>query len=267
MSQAAREAKTLKILIKLGGTLLESAVIRQSLCSQIAALHHDGHAAAVVHGGGKRLSRYLQEQGFESEFRHGFRVTPPEILDAVLRIFAGSINHNLVAEMQRAGLQAVGLSGVDSGLVRATQLSADLGAVGRVEQVRADLLELLCANRYVPIVACIAGGADGAIYNVNADQMASACAAGFEADRLVYLTDIKGVLDSSGSLIRSLSCADAEQLIDSGVARGGMEAKLRAAMEAVAGGAGGVHIAAGASPDVLRRLLQGEDVGTLLKSG
>lgn len=255
----------MKLLIKLGGTLLETEAIRVALCRQIvAAQSQPGSQVVVVHGGGKRLSRYLQEQGFESEFRHGFRVTPPEILDAVLRVFAGSVNHNLVAELGREGARAVGLSGIDAGLVRAEQLSPDLGAVGRVVSVDPAVLDLLSAQGFLPTVACIAGGENGAMYNVNADQMAAACAGGFQADELIYLTDVAGVLDASQQLIPRLTAAQAEQLIDDGVARGGMEAKIRAALEALQHGAGRVRVAAGAAPDVLARLLDGQSVGTTL---
>ena len=111
----------MKILIKLGGTLLESEETRRALCDQIAAAQAAGHQTVVVHGGGKRLSRYLKEQGIESEFVNGFRVTAPEIMDAVLRIFAGSVNHHLVAELGRAGAKAIGLSGIDAGLVEAVR--------------------------------------------------------------------------------------------------------------------------------------------------
>ena len=262
----------MKLLIKLGGTLLESAETRRALCGQIAAAQRADNHVVVVHGGGKRLSRYLQEQGFESEFRHGFRVTPPAILDAVLRIFAGSVNHNLVAELVRAGAKAVGLSGVDAGLVSASQLSVDLGAVGRVDTVDPALLELLTAGGYLPAVACIAGGAPGstdagAIYNVNADQMAAACAGGFQADQLIYLTDVSGVLDAEQRPIARLSVEDASKLIDQGVARGGMEAKLRAAISALKQGADEIRIAAGAEPDALTRLLRGEPLGTAMARG
>ncbi len=261
----------MKLLIKLGGTLLESNDTRRSLCAQIAAAQQAGNRVVVVHGGGKRLSRYLQEQGYESEFRHGFRVTPPAILDAVLRIFAGSVNHHLVADLVKAGAKAVGLSGIDAGLVTASQLSPELGAVGRVDAVDPELLDLLTSNGFLPAVACIAGGAPnspdaGAIYNVNADQMAAACAGGFQADQLIYLTDVPGVLDGEQRMIASLSVRGAERLIEDGVARGGMEAKLRAAMAALEQGADEIRIAAGAEPNVLTRLLSGDAMGTTLTS-
>ncbi len=254
----------MKLLVKLGGTLLESAESRNSLALQLKALVDAGHRVVVVHGGGKRLSRYLSTLEHESEFRNGLRVTPPETLDAVLRVLAGSVNHHLVAELQKAGAKAVGLSGIDAGLVRAVQMDPELGAVGKVESVDASLLELLTARGYLPTVACIAGGDDGAIFNVNADQMAAGCARGFGVDRVIFLTDVGGVLDAEQARIPTLTCAESEDLISSGVAQGGMEAKLRSAMAAVAGGIKSVSIVAGTEPDILARVLAGEDTGTTL---
>ena len=256
----------MKLLIKLGGTLLEHAETRRALAAQLAARAAAGDQTVVVHGGGKRLSRYLKEQGVESEFRNGLRVTPQSLLDAVLRIYAGEVNHRFLAELEAAGAKAVGLSGVDAGLVKAVQLDPELGAVGRVDSVDAGLLDLLTGGGYVPLVACVAGGDEGAIYNVNADQMAAACGAGFRADRLIFLTDVAGVLDGSGELIPRLNAAGAQKLIADGVAEGGMEAKLTAAVGAVRGGAGEVRIAAGAEPNIIEKLLSDEEVGTRLSA-
>lgn len=253
----------MKLLIKLGGTLLDSGDSRNDLARQIAAVakHHE---VAVVHGGGKQLSRYLAGQGSESKFIGGLRVTPPEILDSVVRVLAGTVNHYLVASVQRAGGRAVGLSGIDAGLVKAVPLSKELGAVGRVESVDAALLDVLVGSGFIPVVACIAGGDNGAVFNVNADSMAVACAGGFRADQLIFLTDVEGVLDANQQRIPALTPQSAEQLIASGVARGGMEAKLRAAMAAVGQGISRVRIVAGAQPRILDRLLAGENPGTTM---
>jgi len=254
-----------KLLIKLGGTLLENPETRASLARQAAALAARGDQTVVVHGGGKRLSRYLKEMGVESEFRNGLRVTPPELMDAVLRIYAGEVNHRFLAELNAAGAKAVGLSGVDAGLVRAVQLDPALGAVGRVESVDPAALDHLTAGGFLPLVACVAGGDAGAVYNVNADQMAAACGAGFQADRLIFLTDVAGVLDSDGTLQSRLDVKGAEALIASGAAHGGMEAKLRAAIQALHDGAAQIRIAAGAETDILTRLIDAdEDLGTRL---
>jgi acetylglutamate kinase len=141
-------------------------------------------------------------------------------------------------------------------------MSAELGAVGRVDRVDTALLDLLTSHGYVPTVACIAGGRFGEVYNINADQMAVACAAHYLADRLIFLTDVEGVLGETGSRIPCLTSAEAHALIERGVAKGGMEAKLRAAMAAVAQGIHEVRIVAGSQLKVLERVLAGEDIGT-----
>ena len=254
----------MKLIIKLGGTLLEQEDSRRSLAAQIAFQSSLGHKTVVVHGGGKRLSRYLEQSGHRSQFQNGFRVTPPEILDAVLRVLAGEVNHHLVAELQREGARAIGLSGIDAGLAQAEQLAVDLGAVGRIKRVDATVLDVLTAEKFLPVVACVAGGENGDIFNVNADQMAVACAAGFAAEQLVFLTDVDGVLDKDGNLLHHLTPAEAENLISGGVAKGGMEAKLRAAVAGLSRGIGRVRIAAGKATDVVTRLVAGEDLGTTL---
>ncbi len=256
----------MKLLVKLGGTLLESDQSRASLARQLTRLCADGHRLVVVHGGGKRLSRYLGGLDHKSEFRHGLRVTPPEIMDAVLRVLAGSVNRQLVAELQGAGARAVGLTGIDAGTVRATQLAPDLGLVGKVEHVDPELLDTLTERGFLPAVACIAGGANGAIFNVNADQMAAACGMGLAVDQVVFLTDVGGVLDAKGKLIPRLSASGAESLIAEGVAKGGMEAKLRAAISALAGGIKGVSIVNGHEPEILAQALGGTGVGSRLSA-
>ena len=256
----------MKLLVKLGGTLLESDESRSSLARQLTRLQRAGHRLVVVHGGGKRLSRYLSGLDHKSEFRNGLRVTPPEIMDAVLRVLAGSVNRQLVAELQGAGARAVGLTGIDAGTVQASQLAPELGLVGKVERVDPELLDTLTHRGFLPAVACIAGGADGAIFNVNADQMAAACAAGLAADQVVFLTDVGGVLDECGETIPKLSASEAESLITEGVAKGGMEAKLRAAISALTGGIERVSIVNGHEQDILARALEGVAAGSELSA-
>ncbi|HYM10595.1 MAG TPA: acetylglutamate kinase [Bryobacterales bacterium] len=252
----------MKLLIKLGGTLLDDASIRGQLAAQIAGVAGQGHRVVVVHGGGKRLSRYLAERGIESRFVNGLRVTTPEILEGVVRVFAGEVNTELVGALESAGARAVGLTGADAGLTEASPLSPELGAVGRIERVRPALLDLLTGEGYVPVVACLGAGARGELYNVNADQMAVACAAAFGAARLIFLTDVEGALDGEKRLLRQLTAEQAMALVESGIATGGMEAKLRACSEAVRQGVPEVRIAAGSRPGVLEQLLAGEAAGT-----
>ena len=254
----------MKVLVKLGGTLLDDAASRRSIASQIAAAHARGTTLVVVHGGGRQMTRYLAERGIESRFVNGLRVTTPETVDAVLKVFAGSVNHELVASLNRAGALAVGLSGIDALLVEATQMDPALGAVGQVTKSNPALLDLLTAHGYLPVIACVAGGRDGQIYNVNADQMAVACAAAFGAHQLLFLTDVDGVLDESRRVRENLTVTESQRLIARGVATGGMQAKLNAAMAALGAGMEQVCIAPGLAPCVLDRILSGEAVGTRL---
>jgi acetylglutamate kinase len=216
----------------------------------------------VVHGGGKQMTRYLAEHGVESRFVNGLRVTTPETRDAVIKVLAGSVNHELVASLIRAGARAVGLSGIDACLAEAEQMDPELGLVGRVVRSNPALLNLLVEHGYLPVVACVAGDRQGRMYNVNADQMAVACAAGFGADQLIFLTDVPGVLNGAGEVRPVLTAAEIQHLIAAGIATGGMQAKLNAATAALEQGVGQVHIAPGAAGAVLDRIQGGECVGT-----
>ena len=257
----------MKALIKLGGALLDSANSREALAGQIAAAGARGGRLVVVHGGGRRMTRYLAEHGIESRFVDGLRVTGPETVDAVLQVFAGSVNHELVASLNRAGAMAVGLTGIDALLVEAAQMDPALGAVGRVTTVNAGLLHLLAEHGYLPVVACVAGDRQGGIYNVNADHMAAACAVAFGAQQLLFLTDVAGVLDAGKQVRSVVTAAEVAQLIAGGIATGGMQAKLNAALAALTGGVGQVRIAPGATASVVERILAGEDIGTRVVAG
>ena len=252
----------MRILVKLGGAVLDSQELRASLATQIAAAGRHGVEIVVAHGGGKQMTRFLAERGVESRFVNGLRVTTPETVDAALKVFAGSVNHELVASLNRAGALAVGLSGIDAFLAEAEQMDPALGAVGRVTKSDGTLLHLLTTHGYLPVVACVAGDREGRVYNVNADQMAAACAAAFGAELLVFLTDVEGVLDSAKQALPFLTVAQSERLISGGVATGGMEAKLNAAIAALRGGVEKAHIAPGAAEGVLGRVLAGEAIGT-----
>ena len=254
----------MRILVKLGGTLLDAPASRTRLAAELSQIQRSGVEMVVVHGGGKQMTRFLAERGVESRFVGGLRVTTPDVLDAVLKVLAGSVNHELVSAFVQAGCLAVGLSGIDACLTEAVQMDPDLGAVGRLVRTNPELLRLLGANGYLSVVACVAGDREGHIFNVNADQMAVACAVGFQADQLHFLTDVDGVRGGDSQVIPTLTIADCEELIRSGVATGGMQAKLNAASEALRAGIGQVIIAPGALPGASGRLLAGEPIGTRL---
>jgi acetylglutamate kinase len=257
----------MRILVKVGGTLLDEAAARRRISRELAQAARGDLRMVVVHGGGRQMTRFLAERGVESRFVNGLRVTTPEVLDAVLKVFAGSVNHEFVAALISGGAKAVGLSGIDASLAEAVPIAEELGAVGRPVRCNAAVLETLTEAGYLPVVACVAGDRDGNIYNVNADQMAVACAVGFRAERLFFLTDVDGVRDASGRVIPRLDAAACERLIRDGVATGGMQAKLNAASEALRQGVAEIVIAPGAEPEVVRRLLAGEAVGSRVVGG
>ncbi len=253
----------MKVLVKVGGTLLDEERSRTSLAWQIAALQSE-HRLVVVHGGGRQMTRFLEERGIASRFVGGLRVSDETVIDAACKVIAGSVNKQFVAAFSAAGQPAVGLSGVDGGLTRAEQLREELGFVGRPVASNGALLELLIHGGYLPVVACIASNERGTIYNVNADQMAVSCAVAFGADRLLFLTDVAGVKDAAGQVLPNLELTELEGLIQSGVAHGGMQAKLEAAKGAVERGVTQVVIASGQELDVCARVFAGAPVGTRL---
>jgi acetylglutamate kinase len=253
-----------KILIKLGGTLLDTPESRARLAREITGLSGAGHEIVVVHGGGKQMTRFLAERQVESRFVNGLRVTSPEVLDAVLKVLGGTVNHQLVAAFVAAGARPVGLSGLDGGTAIAELLNPELGAVGRPTGSDGRLMNLLTAAGYIPVVACIGGDFHGAIYNVNADQMAVACAGGFGAGALFFLTDVDGVRVDEGSVAPLLTPARIAELIATGTATGGMQAKLEAAVRALECGVARIVIAPGQLPGIVQRLAAGEPAGTLI---
>ncbi len=252
----------MKLLVKLGGTLLDDAASRASLAGQLAALARQNPTLAIVHGGGKQMTRFLEERGVPSEFVEGLRVSSPAVIDAVLKVFAGTVNHELVAALVAAGMDAVGLTGIDCALTECELVNPALGQVGRPVRANTRVLDTLTGGGFVPVIACVGGDRAGNVYNVNADQMATSLAAAWTVDRLLFLTDVEGVRGGDGQRIPVLHQKDAQQLITDGVATGGMLAKLRAAQFALENGVGEVRIAHGATPDVVARVQSGEPLGT-----
>jgi len=233
----------LKTLIKIGGTLLDSPEVRDDLARGIAGAHRAGHELAVVHGGGKQITRYLDARGIESRFVNGMRVTTPEILEAVLTVLR-MVNREFAQALRDAGAPAVEVFVDDGTLVEAEQMDPDLGAVGRVIRCHSERL----AGSGLAVVACVAGDKAGNRYNVNGDQMAVAYAAGMRADRLIFLTDVNGVLDTEGRVLPFLTAKAAMALIANGIAKGGMQAKLNAAVSALQQGVREVRIVSGTLP-------------------
>jgi acetylglutamate kinase len=255
----------MRLVIKLGGKLLDDAGATREIAAQLAAVAHR-HELVVVHGGGKQVTRFLEERSIATRFVDGLRVSDTDVIDAVSKVIAGSINKRLVSAIIAAGQPAVGLSGVDGPLTLAEPLNPELGFVGKPVTTNKLLLEVLVSAGFLPVVACIAGDGEGNIYNVNADQMAVSCALAWRAEQLIFLTDVAGVRNGSGHVMPRVAAEAISGLIDSGVAQGGMQAKLTAAASALAAGIGEVVIAPGDQPDICERILAGEAAGTRLEA-
>jgi acetylglutamate kinase len=247
--------------IKLGGTLLDEPAKRADMARQLAWAVRQCDLA-VVHGGGKQVTKFLEERGVKSHFVNGLRVSDETVIDAVTKVIAGGVNKQLVAAIIAAGCSAVGISGVDGGMIAACQLNEELKFTGRPTSTNGKLLDLLTGSGYLPVIACIAGDSAGNIYNVNADQLAVSCAVGWKADRLFFLTDVPGVKDDQGETIPHLTPSGVERLVSSGIAHSGMQAKLESSVWALESGLSEVVIAPGQAADICRDLISGEIRGT-----
>ncbi len=236
----------------------------------VAALVRSGDQVAVVHGGGKALTRLLQRLGKESKFVDGLRISDAETRDTALMVLAGGINKKLVGALGKRGVPAMGMCGGDGLSFRARKCeygNVDLGFVGEISSVDARWLNAIWAAGAVPVIASVALGLDGEYYNINADQMAAACAVACQAERLAFLTDVNGVWGADREVIPLLSAERIAQLKDSGVICGGMLPKLDACQYALAGGVASVHILPGAEMEALNQLARGAiHVGTELVS-
>jgi acetylglutamate kinase len=246
-----------RYVVKLGGAGLEDPKLLHLCAKAIFDLVSDGNEVAVVHGGGVQLTRTLALMGKKSEFISGLRVTDAETRDAALMVLAGRVNKSLVATLGQLGQPAMGLSGGDGHVFRARKkkTTPDLGFVGEIAATDPKWLEAIWKMGAVPVISSIALGFDGEYYNINADEMASACAIATKADALVFLTDVPGVKGADGNVMRWLSLKEIPALERAMVVSGGMLPKLNACREALTHGVKRVRIlpaqAAASLPDLI----------------
>jgi acetylglutamate kinase len=234
----------MKYVVKLGGAGLETPSLLAGCTRAIADLVRDGHQVAVVHGGGVQLTRMLKALGKQSEFVNGLRVTDGETRDVALMVLAGKVNKGLVAALGALGIPAMGLSGGDGLIFRARKkrTAPDLGFVGEIAASDARWLDAIWNLNGVPVLSSMALGFDGEYYNINADEMAAACAIACRADALVFLTDVPGVKGAAGEVLRWLSIDQIAEMAKSAVISGGMLPKLGACREALLNGVKRVRI-------------------------
>src|SRR5919107_1726300 len=245
------------LVVKLGGT----TIAEQSQVLAEVAVVARGRPVVLVHGGGKRITEWLDRMGVPSRFENGLRVTDEAALEVAAAVLRGVVNSELVAGLRDLGVDAVGLSGVDGGLLVSERVPG-VGLVAHVVGLRRDLLDAILVGGQVPVVAPLATDEHGIVCNVNADDAAAGIAAGLGARQLVLLTDVDGVQDADGRRLDTLTAAEAEGLIDTGVIGGGMVPKIRAALAALAWEGSEAIIADSSTDDALERALSDSTFGT-----
>lgn len=233
----------MKLVIKIGGAALDDKQLVKRFAETIPSLVREGHQLLIVHGGGAALSRTLKQLGCKTTFVNGLRVTDSQTRDVAMMVLAGQLNKQLVAAVGAAGQAAIGMCGGDLRMVLASKKKQpDLGYVGEVCAVDSQWIERFWAAKVVPVISSLALGFDGEYYNVNADQMASACAVACGAHALIYLTDVAGVKDAEGEVIRWLDVHKIRQMVEKATVSGGMLPKLEACTSALKKGVTRVRI-------------------------
>ena len=257
------------VVVKYGGNAMISEALRQAVISDIILLHLVGIRVVVVHGGGPEITDMLRKIGKTSRFVDGLRYTDEETMDIVQQVLCGKVNKNLVATLNRMGGKAIGLCGMDAGLFQAKMLDEKYGLVGEITQVDPRLVVDALEDGYIPVVSTVAQGVDAdTAYNINADTAAAKLAVALGAEKLILLTDVRGLLrdpGDEGTLLRVVELSQVPGLIKDGVIQGGMIPKVDCCVEAVRSGVENAVILDGRIPhSILIELLSNEGIGTML---
>ncbi len=267
------------IVIKYGGNAMVDDVLKNGFARDVVLMKLVGINPVVVHGGGPQIGKLLERLGKQSEFVQGMRVTDSETMDVVEMVLGGLVNKEIVNNINRHGGSAVGLTGKDGDLIRARKLTLtrgapelqvpeiiDIGYVGEVASIDAAVVDMLVSGNFIPVIAPIGVGEEGRSYNINADLVAGKLAEVLQAEKLMLLTNIPGVLDKENKVLTNLTPPQVDALIADGAIYGGMLPKIRCALEAVQGGVKAVHIIDGrVEHAVLLELFTDEGVGTLIR--
>lgn len=266
------------IVIKYGGNAMESEELKNSFARDIVLMKTVGINPVVVHGGGPQIGDLLKRLNIESQFVDGMRVTDTQTMDVVEMVLGGQVNKDIVNLINQHGGSAIGLTGKDAGLIKARKLKVtrhtagldkpeiiDIGHVGEVVEVNTRLINRLVSDDYIPVIAPIGVGADGASYNINADLVAGKVAEALQAEKLMLLTNIAGLMDKAGNVLTGLTTAQVDALITDGTIYGGMLPKIRCALDAVQGGVSSAIIVDGRVPNaILLEIFTDTGVGTLI---
>ncbi len=257
------------VVVKFGGHAMTDPDLSRTFAEDVVLLRSVGLKPVVVHGGGPQIGSLLERLGKTSEFRDGLRVTDAETLDVARMVLVGKVGRDIVGAINVHGAQAVGLSGEDGGLITAKARNPELGFVGDVVSIQPGIIERLLAEEMIPVVSTIGSDNSGQAYNINADTVAGALAGALGAEKVVYLTDVPGLLvdvDDPTSVIARSNVLELESMISAGAISGGMIPKVRACMDAVMSGAGSAHMLDGRIPHVLLlELFTDAGIGTMVE--
>jgi len=256
------------VVVKFGGNAMSSPELASQFASDVVLMHQVGMKPVIVHGGGPQIGEFLKRMGKTSEFVGGHRVTDAETLEVAQMVLIGKVNSDIVSALNVHGPLAVGLSGQDAGLIEAEARSPELGFVGDVTSVNASIVERLLALDLIPVISTIGSDIAGQALNINADAVAAAVAEELRAEKLIFLTDVAGVLrdvDDAATLIQQVSTEDARALIADGTISGGMIPKIDGCLRAIDNGVPSVHLIDGRVPHaLLLELFTDEGVGTMV---
>ena len=269
------------IVIKYGGHAMVDKQLKEDFARDITLMKFIGINPVIVHGGGPQINSVLDQMGILPKFVRGMRLTDEHTMDVVEMVLGGKVNKEIVAGINRQGGKAVGLSGKDGGLISAEKLRImhqedtdkppeiiDPGLVGKVTQIRSDVLDTLVERDFIPVIAPVGAGENGETYNINADLVASAIAQALAAGRLIFLTDVDGALDDQGNLLSSIEAEGIKKMIADKTISGGMIPKLECALEALESGVEKVHIINGSKKHaVIMELFTDKGIGTEVTGG
>jgi len=264
------------IVIKYGGHAMSDEQLKEDFARDVTLMKFIGLNPVIVHGGGPQINQVLDQMGIASRFVRGMRLTDEPTMDVVEMVLGGKVNKAIVAQINREGGKAVGLTGKDGSLIIARKMTImyrddankppeiiDPGLVGEVREINAEIIHTLTKSGFIPVIAPVGVGESGETYNINADLVASAVAKALSSERLILLTDVDGVLDSSGSLISSVNAKDSLRMIEQKSISGGMIPKIEYALDALGGGVGKVHIINGKKRHaLLLELFTDKGIGT-----
>ncbi|HAQ55186.1 MAG TPA: acetylglutamate kinase [Anaerovibrio sp.] len=266
------------IVIKYGGNAMINEELKHKVMEDVSLLKYVGMRPVIVHGGGPDITQFLKKVGKQSAFVSGLRVTDEETVEIAEMVLDGKVNSDIVNMLNCRGVKAVGLSGKDAGLIRASkklatvydeagkQANVDIGYVGQVAAIDTSILDTLLDNGYIPVIAPIGVGDDGESYNINADYVAAEIAGALKAEKLLLLTDTEGVykdFEDKDTFISTLTVAEAKKYIKTGIISGGMIPKIEACLKSIESGTNKVHIIDGRQPhSIILELLTSSGIGT-----